>query len=265
MSGFIRLFLALFLLSFALAAPQAEAQRYPKGMAEGRNSARTPQVAGDVIRFSLMPGDCQARSYGDGRGESDCGNLNAKSYLSAGEAKIGSAMLYAFDIRVAGGLTHAAFHNPRAVPFTGGPDSRLAVALWQGEMIKNHLVSLELDRTRGLTFLGRTCAGPGQLGGWTRVELLVRWSAGADGVMQARCNGRVVHAVSGRPTDQNPHCHEANHCEPGKVKHPKRINAGFGLFFDKEVVNGQPMRPRIPASGLHVEMRNFKVARARLK
>ena len=88
MSGFIRRFLALFLLSFVLAAPQAEAQRYPKGMAEGRNSARTPQVAGDVIRFSLMPGDCQARSYGDGRGESDCGNLNAKSYLSAGEAKM---------------------------------------------------------------------------------------------------------------------------------------------------------------------------------
>ncbi|SIO08960.1 hypothetical protein [Vannielia litorea] len=269
MSGSISRALALLFLSlsfsFALAAPQAEAQRYPAGMKEGRNSARTPQVAGEVIRFTLMPGDCQARSYGDGRGESDCGNLNAKSYLSAGEVKSGATMLYAFEVRVAGGLTHAAFHNPRAVPFTGGPDSRLAVALWQGELIKNHLVSLELDRTRGLTFLGRSCAGPGQLGGWTRFELLVRWSAGADGVMQARCNGRTIYAVSGQPTDQNPHCHEANHCEPGKVKHPRRINAGFGLFFDKEVVNGRPMRPRIPPSGLSVDMRNFKIAKARLK
>ncbi|MGR3793635.1 hypothetical protein [Vannielia sp. SX4] len=268
MTGVARTSMAVFalLLVFCLVSAPAAAQRYPRGMTEGRNSARAPQVLGDgVIRFSLLPGDCQARSYGDGRGESDCGNRNAKSYLAAGDVRTGSSMLYAFDVRVAGGLTHAAFHNPRAVPFTGGPDSRLAVAIWQGELIKNHLVWLDLDRTRGLTFMGRRCAAPGQLGNWTRFELLVKWSAKGDGVMQARCNGRTIYAVKGAPTDQNPHCHVASHCEPGKVKHPKRINAGFGLFFDAEFINGRSIRPRLPASGLHVEMRNFKVAKARIR
>lgn len=249
----------------AATAGTADAQRFPDGMREGRNSARTPVVTDGVVTFTVLPGDCQGRTYGDGRGESDCANLNSKSYLAAGDVRMGTAMMYAFDVRVAGGLTHAAFHNPRAVPFTGGPDSRLSVAIWQGDLIKNHLVALDLDRTRGLTFLGKRCAGPGQLNGWTRFEMVVRWSASSDGLMQVRCNGRTIHAVSGQPTDQAPHCHSSNHCEPGVVKHPSHVNAGFGIFFDKEVVGGVPTMPRVPASGLSVQMRDFTVQKVRLK
>jgi hypothetical protein len=173
-------------------------------------------------------------------------------------------MKYAFEVRVVSGLTHRAFHNPRAVPFTGGPDSRLSVAIWQGNLIKNHIHTLDLDATRGLTFLGKTCAPPAALGDWTRFEMLVRWSAKTNGLIQVRCNGRVIHAEKGIATDQQPHCHISNHCEPGVGKHPGKINAGFGLFFDKEVVNGVPMRPRVPSSGLTIEMRNFERRKVRL-
>ncbi len=252
------------LLSLILSGGGASAQGYPRGMHEGRNSARSPAVHNGVVTFTILPGDCQARTYGDGRGESDCRNLNSKSYLAAGEVPIGTAMKYVFDLRVAGGLTHAAFRNPDAVPFTGGPDSRLSVAIWQGNLIKNHLATLDPDTTRGLTLRGKRCTAPGALGDWTRFELLVRWSAGADGVMQASCNGRVIYSVTGTATDQQPHCIVSNHCEPGVNKHPKRINAGFGIFFDKEVVRGVPTRPRVPQDGLSIQMRNFDVRRVKL-
>ena len=218
-----------------------------------------------MVTFRILPGDCQSRTYGDGRGESDCNNLNAKSYLSAGEVPIGTSMRYLFDVRVAGGLTHEAFRNPLVTYAKGGADSRLSVAIWQGNLIKNHLLSVDLDRTRGLTVFGKTCAPPQALGDWTRVELLVRWSAGPDGLLQLRCNDRVVYAISGAPTDQQPHCIISNHCEPGVEKHPRSINAGFGIFFDKEVVNGVPTRPRVPESGLIVQMKNLEARRVRLQ
>ena len=252
--------LRLCVVAFLLALPaSAVAQGYPAGLHEGTNSARRPVVDGGVITFRILPGDCQSRTYGDGRGESDCGNFNAKSYLSAGEVPIGTAMRYAFDVRVAEGLTHAAFRNPDVTYAPGGADSRLSVALWQGELIKNHLLALDLDKTRGLTVFGKTCAPATALSGWTRVELLVRWSAGNDGVLQLSCNGRVVYAVSGTATDQQRYCIVSNHCEPGAEKHPRRINAGFGIFFDAEFVNGVRTRPRVPETGLVVQMQNIAV------
>lgn len=248
----------------ALGAHAVAAQSYPLGMIEGRNSAATPQRDGEVVRFTLLPGQCQSRTYGDGRGESDCLNFNSKSYLSAGEVPNGATMKYAFEVRVVAGLTHRAFHNPRAVPFTRGPDSRLSVAIWQGNLIKNHIHTLDLDATRGLTFLGKTCARPQDLKTWTRFEMLVRWSDKPDGVIQVTCNGRVLYAQRGAMTDQQPHCHISNHCEPGVRKHPRSINAGFGLFFDSEHVNGVRTRPRVLASGLTIEMRNFERKKVRL-
>jgi len=250
---------------FFWSAQDVSAQRYPEGMKEGRNSARSPTTDGGVVTFTILPGDCQARTYGDGRGESDCKNLNSKSYLAAGDVPVGTGMRYAFEVRVASGLTHTAFHTPRAVPFTGGLDSRLSVAIWQGNLIKNHLVSLDLDKTRGLTFLGRHCATPGDLSSWTRFEMLVKWSRKSVGVMQVKCNGRIVYTVNGAPTDQAPHCHISNHCEPGVEKHPKRINAGFGVFFDKEVVRGVPTKPRVPTTGLSIQMRNLELRKVRLR
>lgn len=259
------LFAALLLVSLACftLVSEASAQGFPKGMKEGSNSARTPIVKNGVVTFSILPGDCQSRTYGDGRGESDCRNLNSKSYLSAGDVKNGSSMRYSFDVRVAGGLIHKAFHNPRMVPFTGGPDSRLSVAIWQGNLIKNHIVWLDLDSTRGLTFMGKQCAAASRLKEWTRFELIIKWTDKADGVLQAKCNGRVVLTRQGVQTDQNFQCNISTHCEPGKTKHPKRINAGFGIFHDAEVVNGKPIRPRVLSSGLLIQMRNLEVKKVR--
>lgn len=193
-----RLGILLFAIAMALGSAQdLSAQRFPERMKEGRNSARSPTIDNGVVTFTILPGDCQSRTYGDGRGESDCKNLSSKSYLSAGDVRNGTSMYYAFDVRVAGGLTHASFHNPRMVPFTGGPDSRLSVAIWQGNFIKNHLVTLDLDKTRGLTFLGKRCASAGSLSGWTRFEMLVKWSSKSDRLMQVKCNGRVIYNLTG--------------------------------------------------------------------
>ena len=248
-----------------VASPETSAaQGFPAGMKEGSNSARLPTVEGGTVTFRILPGDCQARTYGDGRGESDCGNLNSKSYLSAGEVPVGTSMRYTFEVRVAGGLTHAAFRNPRVTYSPGGADSRLSVALWQGNLIKNHLLSLDLDKTRGLTVFGKSCAPASTLGDWTEVELLVRWSSGSDGLLQLRCNGRAVYTITGKPTDQQPYCIISNHCEPGVQNSPRTINAGFGIFFDTEIVNGVQTRPRVPETGLVVQMRSFDIRRIRL-
>lgn len=236
---------------------------FPKGMKEGSNSARTPIVENGIVTFKILPGDCQSRTYGDGRGESDCLNKNSKSYLSAGDVRVNSSMYYAFDVRVPSGLTHKAFHNPRMVPFTGGPDSRLSVAIWQGNLIKSHLVWLDLDRSRGLTFMGKRCASAKSLKDWTRFEMWVTWSAKSKGKMVVRCNGKTIYSISSGPTDQNIFCNISTHCEPGTKKHPKKINAGFGIFFDSEFVNDRQIRPRVPNTGLVVQMQNLSQKKIR--
>ena len=255
--------LSLIFALVILGASEAAAERFPKGMKEGRNSARSPVIEDGVITFRVLPGDCQSRTYGDGRGESDCKNRNSKSYLAAGDVRINSSMYYAFDVRVPSGLTHKAFHNPRMVPFTGGPDSRLSVAIWQGNLIKNHLVWLDLDRTRGLTFMGKRCAPANSLQGWTRFEMWVTWSASSKGKMLVKCNGKTIYSVEGRPTDQNYFCNVSTHCAPGVEKHAKKINAGFGIFFDSEFIGGQKLFPRVPKDGLVVQMRNISRKKVR--
>jgi hypothetical protein len=95
--------------------------------------------------------------------------------------------------------------------------------------------------------------------------MLVRWSPKQDGIVQVTCNAKVLHAARGVATDQQLHCHSSNHCEPGVVKHPKRINAGFGLFFDAEFVNGRSIKPRVPSGGLTSEMKDFEVKPVRLQ
>ena len=261
----IGIFLSLALVLSTVLVSDASAQSFTKGMKEGRNSARAPIVKDGIVTFTILPGDCQSRTYGDGRGESDCKNFSSKSYLSAGDVRTGSSMRYAFDIRVADGLTHKAFHNPRMVPFTGGPDSRLSVAIWQGNQIKNHIVWLDLDKTRGLTFMGKQCVPVSKLKEWNSFELLVRWSDKADGVMQAKCNDRVVMSRQGVQTDQNIHCNISTHCEPGKMKHPESINAGFGIFHDPEYINGKRTRPRVPTSGLSIQMRNLEAKKVKFR
>lgn len=240
----------------------ADAQALPGYLKEGRNSARSPVVKNGIVTFKILPGDCQSRSYGDGRGENDCLNKNSKSYFSAGEVRSGATMYYAFDVRVEGGLIHKAFHNPRMEPFTGGPDSRLSVAIWQGNLIKNHLVWLDLDKTRGLTFMGKTCAPAKALSQWTRFEMMVRWSKNDKGRMWVKCNGRTIYTIVDTATDQNVFCNISTHCEPGKKKNPRRINAGFGIFHDAEFTD-RSIFPRLPKTGLVVQMRNFAVKKAR--
>ena len=91
----------------------------------------------------------------------------------------------------------------------------------------------------------------------------VKWAADRTGWIEVRCDGQVVYAAKGLATNQAPHCHVANHCEPGVRKNPRRINNQFGLMFDSEWIGGQRRFARIPEGGLTIAFRNMQVARLR--
>lgn len=252
---------------FALLAGSALAQGLPSGLSKGSNSKPDPVVEGGTVSFTIHRGVCTSRPYGDGRGESNCSNKNVQSYLGTGrslEARRGQAWRYAFEFWIDPRTNHRGHHSPDAAPFTGQGvnNSRLEIARWQGQgNVRNHIYDIEVDRTRGVTFLGRRCAGPESFGRWQRFEMQVRWSNDATGAIVVRCNGKAIYGADGIATDQAPHCHIANHCEPGKVKHPARIYFQFGAFHDPVWPGGRREWAPIPEGGLTFRFRNVEIGR----
>jgi hypothetical protein len=234
----------------------------PAGFGVGSNSATQPVVQGSEIIFKVNQGDCSSRNYGDGRGENDCANMNTKSEIATGGRwRLGETYKYEFDFWIDPTLTHRGHETSNAI-YTNNFNSRLEIARWQGEgYVKNHLYDVEADTTRGVTFLGRTCVPPSQFGSWHRFEMRIRWANDETGYIEVKCDGRTVYADTKVATNQAPHCFLENHCEPGVFKDPDRFNMQLGILFDKEVVNGQPMFPRIPPNGLTIKMRNIQVSR----
>lgn len=248
----------------ALAGPAA-AEGIPRGMSEGSNSKPSPVAEAGALAFTIHRGVCTSRSYGDGRGESNCSNQNVQSYVGTGrklQARRGQAWVYAFDFWVDPRTNHRGHHQPEAARFTGKGvnNSRLEIARWQGEgFIKNHIYDIEVDTTRGVTFLGKRCAPPSSFGRWVRFEMRIRWTDDATGAIQVKCDDRVIHAARDVATDQAPHCHVANHCEPGKVKHPRRFYFQFGAFHDPIWPGGKRQWAPIPDGGLTFRYRNIEV------
>ncbi|MFY0691011.1 MAG: heparin lyase I family protein [Paracoccaceae bacterium] len=192
--------LVLLLTAFAFGPQPATAA--PKGFKEGRNSAVSPVWKSGELTFALKRGDCQSHPYGDGRGESDCKNGNSRSQVNARkEVRMGRAYEYAMDIWVAPGFRY----NGRGWG-TVNHRSRLWIAEWQRSgTIKNHMYEMYLDSRQGATFEDKVCFSPKDFGKWNRFVMQVKWSDGADGVLQVRCNGKVIYSRTG-PNAIPPDC-----------------------------------------------------------
>ena len=65
---------ALFLSALIILLSTPLHARAPNGFKEATFQGRSPAYDKAVVTFSLLPGDCSPKKYGDGRGESDCAN-----------------------------------------------------------------------------------------------------------------------------------------------------------------------------------------------
>lgn len=236
----------------------------PSGFSDHRFNGRDPVHAGGVTTFHVKAYDCSSIKYGDGRGESDCFNGNLRSRIAYKKtARLGDSVQYAMEIRI-----------PRNLRYGGGPNRRslLELAEWQRlDTIKNHIHQLHLDSAKGLTFDDAVCLRPADFGNWARVVVQVRWSMEADGILQVRCNDRLVVSRAGR-TAIPPDCGAPGiyQCEPALQEPRKPIQFQAGILFRGYgpglQAEGISARGRVPPpEGFTVEMRNIKVSRIRFK
>lgn len=239
----------------------------PAGFLEPPISEPSPEIANGVISFTVYEGVCSEVTYGDGRGENNCTNKNVQSTLATSDriaAGLGEEWRYAFDFWIDPEVPHPGFYGRDALALTGfGINrSRLEIARWQGlRSIKNHIYDIEVDSTRGVTFLGETCVDAESFGAWHRFEMVVDWTSTDTGTISVLCNGREIYRDESVATNQAPHCLVSNHCEPGVFKDPSRFHFAFGIFHDPDFSSGQSSWAPIQEDGLTVRFRDVDVRR----
>jgi hypothetical protein len=246
----------------------AVAGPHPAGLKPSRLNGPTPPITNDgVTTFTIHNEKCSKVDYGDGRGENDCSNGNVRSALGDGDRRLGEALEYRFDIWVDPSFRYKGFYNDDAAPFRPRAwDSRLRIASWEGQFIKNFIYMLKLDATDGITFMAEVCAPPARFGTWVPFSLKVRWAADERGWVRAECDGKIVYVDEGVATNQPPQCYITNECQPGEVKHPTRFHfvlgpvmAGFGYEWKKY---GKPGPfTKFQADGITIKARNVAIER----
>lgn len=261
-------FLPFLLLGSLLATPLS-ADPHPEGFRDHRfNGANNPTTEGGVTRFSIASGECSDIDYGDGRGESDCFNGNVREVLIGPEARLGESVTYSFEVRIPEPIQYYGWNNSyHASQFLGdGWDSRLRIASWEGNQVKNFVHLLKLDARRGLVFHGEICADPDEMQDWVRFSLETRWADDGRGWTRVTCNDRTVYFLEGAPSQTNPHCYVQNECEPGVAKSPSRflfivgpVLAGNGR--DWERLGRSSQFNEFPGE-ITVEMRDLEVRRS---
>lgn len=238
----------------------------PRGFQEGRNSAVAPKWRNKELTFVLRRGDCQSRTYGDGRGESDCKNGNSRSQLnSKNKQRMGNFYEYAMDIWVDPGFRY----NGRGWGKVNYR-SRLWIAEWQrSDTIKNHMYEIYLDSNKGATFEDKVCFPPARFGQWNSFVLRVKWSNGSDGVMQVICNGKTIYSRQG-PNAVPPGCGKPwkQQCKPELQDLGKPILWSVGPSLKGHGMNyarfGFPSPfPPFPDGGLTMKVRNLYLGRLR--
>ncbi|MCR9285743.1 MAG: polysaccharide lyase [Rhodobacteraceae bacterium] len=258
-----RLFAALVVLTLAVQCFAGVARAdTPSGFYVGKNSGVAPEWKNGEVTFVMRRGDCQKRTYGDGRGESDCLNGNSRSQLNArNQQRMGRSYEYAMEIWVAPGFRY----NGRGWGSVNYR-SRLWIAEWQrSNTIKNHMYEMYLDSSKGATFEDKTCFTPRQFGKWNSVVMRVKWSNGSDGFLQVICNGKIVYSVNG-PNVIPPGCGtEAKlQCKPELQDLKKPILWSVGPSLKGHGMNyrdfGFPSPfPPFPDTGITMKMRNLYV------
>jgi hypothetical protein len=237
-----------------------------QGFKEGSNSAVRPVWKNGEVTFSIRRGDCQARLYGDERGESDCKNGNSRSQLNSRKTqRMGRTYEYAMDIWI----------DPR-FQYNGrgwgkvNHRSRLWIAEWQrSNTIKNHMYEMYLDSRGGAKFEDKVCFSPKQFGKWNTFVFQVKWSNSADGVMRVVCNGNVVYSRTG-PNAIPPDCGQPSkqQCKLELQNLRKEVMwsvgpslKGHGMTYARY---GHPSPfPPFPESGLTMKVRNLYVGKIR--
>lgn len=233
----------------------------PSGFREAKFQGNAPTVKRGEVTFSLKPGQCSPKLYGDGRGESDCRNGQIRSQITNRKhARLGRAIEYAADIWIMPGFR---YHKGNA------PRSKLTIMEWQRiDTIKNHLYMLHLD-SRGARFEDKTCFPASQFGAWVSFRMQVKWSNEADGYLRVFCGGRLVYELTGPnavPPDCGTRAKEQCKLELINLRPPVQWEvgpklAGFGTVYAQFGLPS-PFRP-FPQSGLTMKMRNLYYGRIR--
>ena len=215
-----------------------------------------PRRSGYEWEMTLTRGRCDSRSYGDGRGESDCSNGNVRSQIHGPDVRSGSTVEYAFDI-----LVPADFTYRESLPYR--PRGSIEVAGWQHTRgIKNHLYEMHLTSLRGVTFEDRVCFGPNRFGVWNEVRVQIRWTLENSGILQVLCNGTPVYVRQGQ-TLIPPGCgtEAKTNCRPEMLEHGAPIRftlgpwyRGFGSDF-RDYGRDSPFLPW-PPNGISIRVRN---------
>lgn len=220
-------------------------------------------VSGGVATFRLDPEGCGAKTYGDGRGESDCNGGRRRSQLMAPkEVRVGQEVEYRLDLLVPASFR---YDGDRGYPAY----SRLSIAEWNRvKGIKNHVYEMLLDSVRGVTFERKVCFRPSEFGRWNTFSLKIRWSAAADGYLEARCNGRLVLERHSIQTVIPPDCGASYklQCVPKLQKPGANLLwnvgpnlAGYGSDY-RRMGRASPFPP-FPPNGVEMQMRNLYVGR----
>ncbi|AXI54969.1 hypothetical protein C1J05_11130 [Sulfitobacter sp. JL08] len=235
--------------------------RAPNGFKEATFQGRSPAYDKGVVIFSLLPGDCSPKKYGDGRGESDCANGGIRSRINAKKhARLGQTLQYSLDIWI----------DP-SFEFNGGKGTKrsaLIILEWQRiNAIKSHLYELHLDSRRGAMFEDKTCFSNKDFGKWVSFKMLVKWSAKDDGVLKVYCGDRLVYQLVGQNAIP-PGCGTTvkRQCELKYQKVDGEIQwqvgpklGGYGTVY-KQYGFSSPFRP-FSQNGLKMKVKNLYFGR----
>ncbi|MCV2863933.1 polysaccharide lyase [Defluviimonas sp. WL0075] len=219
-------------------------------------NGENPKRAGGTWTMTLTEGLCQDVKYGDGRGESDCGNGNLRSQLQGPDIAPGREVEYAFDVFVPKSFEYRESLKYR----TRGS---VEIAGWQHiRAIKNHLFEMNL-KGGGVTFEDHLCFDRKRFGAWNSVRVLVKWSLREDGFLRVLCNGKQVYALAGQ-TLIPPACGTSakTNCHVDKLAHRNPIRwvigpwyRGFGSDW-KDYGRASPFLP-FPRNGISIKVRNL--------
>lgn len=233
----------------------------PSGFKEARFQGNSPVVKGKEVTFSIKPGQCSKKSYGDGRGESDCKNGNIRSQITNRKhARLGTVIEYAADIWVEPGFRYSKGSEAR---------SKLTIMEWQRiNTIKNHLFMLHLDSS-GAKFENKSCFSSKQFGSWVSFKMQVKWSKNDDGFLRVFCNGRKVYELIGQnaippacgtPAKRQCALDKINTRPPVQWEVGPKLN-GFGTVYAQFGLPS-PFRP-FRQQGLTMKMRSLYYGKLR--
>ncbi len=165
-------------------------------------SDQPPRVADPVVHFRLAPGQ-------------------RRSNLRTGEDwRIRQNRLFGFDVRLDPSTLGATPITLSRLVRVGAPDTEIA--------------TVQLDRTRGITIMGRSCVAPHDLINWHRVEMRIRLNDQGRGFLEAFCDRKPVWGRRNLRTTLPPDCQDNTGCGTPVTRHTQ-FEWTMGIMADHPV------------------------------